>query len=582
MRRLPVTKTGYPVLPFNVLLLVVLLFVPAFQSRASVGERNPGIQKLAAEFFSWRAVQQPCSGDDIPRVERPEGWIPDCSPEGLRAQKAAYSRFMQALRALPRTGWSRTDSVDFLLLRSAIERVHWELEVLRSPFRDPDFYTEQTLGAVYELLVVSSPMTDARARDILLRLRSIPATLVHARVNLTEPVRPFAQSAVENLTGAGRSLTQLSAGLAPLVREELRVPIAAAADSAAAAIASYVQWIEAGLSAMTTRFAPGIEAYDWYLRTIALIPLSTEALLTIGRTEFARSVTAEALEQNRNAGLPEPEIARTAEAQIAQSAKDEEAIRAFLEKHDLMTIPPWLGHYRNRTTPPQIKALASMGVVDDLTSARRLNEDGVSYIPEPSGDLSFFRLASAKDPRPIVIHEGVPGHYAQLCLSWANEDPIRRHFIDPGPVEGFGFYVEEMLLQAGLFDADRPRTREIIYRFMRLRALRVEADIRLALGDFSIDQAGEFLESTVPMDRGTASGEAAFFAVNPGQAISYQIGKSQILAFLKDARLANGGKFRIREIHDLLARNANVPVALVRWEYLGLRDEIELLWPTSL
>jgi hypothetical protein len=333
---------------------------------------------------------------------------------------------------------------------------------------------------------------------------------------------------------------------------------------------------------MTTRFAPGREAYDWYLRTIALIPLSTEALLTIGRAEFARSVTAEALEQNRNAGLPELEIAATAEAQIAQSAKDEEAIRAFLEKRDLMTIPPWLRHYRNRTTPAQIKPLASMGVVDDLTSAGRLNEDGVSYIPAPSGDLSFFRLASAKDPRPIVIHEGVPGHYTQLCLSWANEDPIRRHFIDPGPVEGFGFYVEEMLLQAGLFDADRPRTREIIYRFMRLRALRVEADIRLALGDFSIDRAAAFLESTVPVDRGTASGEAAFFAVNPGQAISYQIGKSQILAFLKDARLAKGEKFRLRDVHDLLARNANVPVALLRWEYLGLRDEIDLLWPAGM
>ena len=37
------------------------------------------------------------------------------------------------------------------------------------------------------------------------------------------------------------------------------------------------------------------------------------------------------------------------------------------------------------------------------------------------------------------------------------------------------------MLQAGLFD-DSPRSREIIYNLMRLRALRVEVDVKLALG----------------------------------------------------------------------------------------------------
>ena len=81
-----------------------------------------------------------------------------------------------------------------------------------------------------------------------------------------------------------------------------------------------------------------------------------------------------------------------------------------------------------------------------------------------------------------------------------------------------------MALQAGLFD-DSPRSREIIYSFMRLRALRVEADVKLALGEFSIEQAANYLQKTVPMDEGTARWEAAFFASAPGQAISYQIGK---------------------------------------------------------
>ncbi len=38
--------------------------------------RAETIEELAAGFWAWRAVYQPTSGDDIPRIERPEGWAP--------------------------------------------------------------------------------------------------------------------------------------------------------------------------------------------------------------------------------------------------------------------------------------------------------------------------------------------------------------------------------------------------------------------------------------------------------------------------------------------------------------------------
>jgi uncharacterized protein (DUF885 family) len=196
------------------------------------------------------------------------------------------------------------------------------------------------------------------------------------------------------------------------------------------------------------------------------------------------------------------------------------------------------------------------------------------YIDPPSADLGYFALADAKDPRTGIVHEGVPGHYFQLALSWAHPDPIRRHYYDSGANEGIGFYAEEMLLEAGLFD-DSPRSREIIYSMVRLRALRVEVDVRLALGEFTIAQAAEYLQKTVPMDSHTAHAEAAFFASSPGQASSYQIGKTQIMRLLAEARRQQGGKFDLRAFHDFLWLNGNVPIALQRWEYLGLKDDLE-------
>ncbi len=217
-----------------------------------------------------------------------------------------------------------------------------------------------------------------------------------------------------------------------------------------------------------------------------------------------------------------------------------------------------------------------MGVTDDLTSDTRLDEDGYSYIPEPAADLPFFDLAAAMDPRLLIAHEGVPGHYFQMAVSAANPDPIRRRYIDSGANEGIGFYVEEMLLQAGLFTFS-PQSRELVYQFMRLRALRVEVDIRLAIGDFSIEEAADYLARTVPMDRETATQEATFFASSPGQGISYQVGKLQILRFLADARLDQGESFTLRHFHDYLMTNGNLPISLQRWEYLNREDDVQRL-----
>ena len=109
---------------------------------------------------------------------------------------------------------------------------------------------------------------------------------------------------------------------------------------------------------------------------------------------------------------------------------------------------------------------------------------------------------------------------------------------------------------------------------MRLRALRVEVDVRLALGEFTLAQAAKYLEEKVPMDPGTAHQEAIAFSTGPGQAITYQIGKLQIIKMLAEARLQQGEEFNLRTFHDFLWKNGNVPISLQRWEYLGRDDEV--------
>lgn len=541
-------------------------------------QADTSLQNLSKEFFQWRTITQPVTGDDIPRIERPDGWFPDYSPTALVKYEKKYTEFSGKLEKIPRGEWTRSDSVDYLLLHSAIERVNWELNILKLPYSHPEFYIFQTLGTIHDLLVTGSPMTKERAMNILIRLNRIPATLKFAEENLKEPVRAFADIAIDMLDGAGKNLTDSFTELKKNFPEYFTDKIDKDLTYAIQALNNYRDWLQKHLSNMSTKFNVGRKNYEYFLRNIALVPYSPEELLLMSETEWHRAVSFDTIEKLKNKNVPPMKIFTSIDEQIRKNQADEESIREFLTGKDVMSVPGWIKHYTNRPMPDYLKPMSGYGENDDFTSPTRLDENCVRYIPEPSKDLSYFSLATAKDPRPIIIHEGVPGHYFQLAQSWKNTDEIRRHYFDSNSNEGIGFYVEELMLQMGLFD-DSPRSGEIIYSFMRLRALRVNVDVNLALGNYTIAEAGDYLASTVPMDKTSANNEAGFFASTPGQAITYQIGKIQILKLISDAKIVLGDKFNLKTYHDYMMINGNIPIALQRWEYLGLKDEIKKLWP---
>ena len=543
-------------------LLVALIFCASLSADS--------LDDLARDFWEWRAIHQPISTDDIPRIERPAGWAPDWSKDSVVKQRESLAAFEARWKKIDSSAWTVARQVDYRLMGSALARVRWELDMTRNWQRDPQFYVDQTLASVYDRMLQPPPFDRIRSMDILQRVRAIPKILEDAKVNLDHPARPFAQLAIASLQDIRTRLTTAIHELQPLLLRSAAADLDGATEKAIGALESYRSWLEQRIDSMPAETAVGRDAYVWFLKNVALMPFTPEQLLAMGRQEWERSVAFEAYERQRNARLPELALPATQEDQIARQHAYELEIRKYLEGHGFLTFPASLQHYWNRPLPAYLAALPELGVTDDLTGPARLTDNSTSYIRLPSPKLGYFSLATARDPRVMIMHEGV--HYYQLALSWAHEDAIRRHYYDSGANEGIGFYAEEMGLQAGLFD-DSPRSREIIYSFMRLRALRVEADVKLALGLFSIEQAAEYLEKTVPMDRGTARWEAAFFATLPGQAITYQIGKLQIIQMLSDARGAQGGQFNLKAFHDFVWKNGNVPIALQRWEYVGIKPE---------
>ncbi|WP_083350739.1 DUF885 family protein [Terriglobus roseus] len=547
----------------------------AFTTTLPAQTAEAKVQALSETFWDWRATEQPFTNDDIPRLARPAGYVGRWSPKDVAGYEARIAEFEKQWRALDVSAAPVPVQVDYRLIGSAIARVRWELEVIPDWKRNPFFYVDQGLTATYTLALEKAPISTARQHEIVLRLESIPRLLDEGRSNLTDMRQPYAAIAMGNLAQIETRMERFrdgvhsAAGFSP----ENLAAFDKAEEAAAKSLVAYREWLKPQVAGMKKETAVGREGYLYFLRNVALLPYTPEQILQDGEIEFQRAVGFEALQQAADKGMPELPVYPSLDAQIADEKKQELAMRKYLTDHGLLTgDPAGVKHYYYVPTPPYIGALGFLGVEDDLTNPMRLNEDGSSYKGTPRLG-GFWANITSRDVRPLTNHEGMPGHYFQMAWSMHHPDPVRRHYYDSEAQEGIGFYAEEMMMIAGLYE-NTPKMKEAIYALNRLRTLRVAVDVKLALGEFTQPEAQAYMTKTVPMDEATARDESFMFACTPGQAITYQIGKMDILKGLTMAKLQQGDKFNLQAYQDFVWLNGSVPFSLQRWELLGDKSDV--------
>src|SRR5437762_752890 len=391
----------------KIALLLVALCAFAMQAKSDT------LDKLADDFWTWRARYAPFTGDDVNRMERPGG-MRDWWRASIDKRRKDFAQFETRWKKIDIGDWPIAQQIDHKLIGSALSRVHWELDINPRWKRDPNFYIEQTLTPIVEALTVPAPYDEARSREILARIENVPSILQQATKNLDKPPAPFAAVTIQALDGVRERLRKMAnalVGSTTLKQQELN----SAADRAADALEKFRQELEKRLPTLPQQTALGRDAYVFFLKNVALMPYSPEDLLAMGRQEWNRAVAFEAYEKNRNKDVPPLKIADNIENWIKAASAKELSIRKFLDERGVLTVPDWIHHYTLRPAPEYLSALG-FGENDDFTSPSRLNENCIRYVPEPSENLGYFWRATAMDPRPITVHEGIPGHYFQLCL----------------------------------------------------------------------------------------------------------------------------------------------------------------------
>src|SRR3954467_11024704 len=234
---------------------------------AGAQAQTDSFEKLANDFWAWRAKYAPFTPDDVNRIERPGG-MRDWSRANIDRRRKDLAGFDARWKKLNPAQWPIAKQVDYKLIGSALSRVRWEVEVNPRWKRDPNFYIEQTLTALAEALTIPAPYNEARSREILARIENVPSILQQGAENLENPPAPFASVAVQNLDGIRDRLRKMATALVgstTLKQAELN----SACEHAADALEKFQQHLKDQLPKLPQQTALGRDAYVWFLRNVA-------------------------------------------------------------------------------------------------------------------------------------------------------------------------------------------------------------------------------------------------------------------------------------------------------------------------
>src|SRR6266480_4505865 len=535
------------------------------------------LQRLAQDYYNWRNQNYPVFSSDA-GLHSWDSKLTDYSLSSLLGRRLHVKAVLGKVRAMQTEKWNKDDRIDWLLFRSQLENVAFFDRVIDFEETDPQVYVNECSNGIFSLLKKEYDTPRKRSLAATARLKQMPFVIELGKHNLNKPVRLYAQLAIDSARSIDtlftESLMTLATDLSPAEKNDL----IKARDAALIAIHGYADFLERRLPGMVPFKPMGEENYNYLLKNVYLLPIDAKQLEMLGQAELGRYRGLESM-------LPDPSLADPNPARSTNVPKDQSAfLRAyesreaemikFLNDNRLVTLPSYLGRFEIRQLPEPFKPTSPGGF---------MNAPGV-YDKDPSGfyfiptydpqSKNFYIRAAIEDPRPILGHEGIPGHFLQLSIANHLKDEIRRQHADNIFIEGWALYGEEMLSRTGLYPLNSASQGQVL-RLSRYRAARIGVDVNLHTGKWTFEQAVKYFIEAGGLDREAAEGEAAGAAANPTQKITYMTGKWQIMRLLGKYRDKQGAGFRLGQFHDDLIKNGSLPLSIIEWILLDDDSDVK-------
>lgn len=550
---------------------ILLIAAPSLAAQTRAAATPATLQTLARAYYAWRDSSNPVGSSDQ-GLHIWDARLTDYTMPAVLARRRHVTALLTRVNAMRTAGWSRDDRVDWLLFRAQLAGVAFFDRVMQNEETNPQLYVGECSNAVFSLLKKDYAPRALRARAALARLRAMPALLTLGRRNLVRPVRLYAQLAIDAARSGDDLFTRSLMTLADSLNDSERAELVRARDSAVTALHQFADWLEARLPALVAWRPMGEANYNYLLRHVYLLPLDASQVAMLGEAELARFRGLEAMLKDPSLASPDPARAAhvpkdQAEFLAAYESRERDMLE-YLAANRLVTIPPYIGPFLIRQLPDAFKPTSPGGFMNP-PGIYDADSSGFYFIPtyNPASG-NFYIRAAIEDPRPILGHEGIPGHFLQLSIANHLPDEIRRQHSDGVFVEGWALYTEEMLMRTGFYPEQSASQAQVL-RLSRYRAARIGVDVNLQTGRWTFEQAVRYFMEAGGLDREAAEGEAAGAASSPSQKITYMVGKWQIMRLLGKYRDQHPSDFRLGAFHDTLLSYGSLPLSIVEWLMLG-------------
>lgn len=181
------------------------------------------------------------------------------------------------------------------------------------------------------------------------------------------------------------------------------------------------------------------------------------------------------------------------------------------------------------------------------------------FAPAEDGSREGTFFMNTADPsswatyevQSTAFHEGIPGHHLQVAIAQELGESVpafqRNGFISAYG-EGWALYTERLADEMGLYSSELDRVGMLSADSMRACRLVVDTGMH-ALG-WSRQQGIDYMAENSPMTMHSIVEEIDRYLSNPGQAVSYMIGRLEIQRMRAEATLAMGDAFDIKGFHD--------------------------------
>ena len=499
----------------------------------------------------------------------------------------------QQLEQIDASQLSRSNQVDYALLKHALDAQLWKLTELREWEWNPLIYTGLAGDAIYGLMARDFAPQRERLNNVALRLEQFPRFLKQVRDTLDVERVPavHARTAAAQNRGVLKTIDHLVRPLTGDLSDRERERLVRAIGVAEQAIGEQQRWLDSELVPKAKGDVRlGIDLYEKKLGFALNSPLSREEIRDLAARrvqelheqmykiakelyreqypltqfpqqptdEFRRAVIRFGLEKAYARAPRADEIVSTARESVAAATE-------FIRRNNLITLMP---DPLEIIIMPEFQRGVSLAYCDAPGALETGQKTFYAVSPIPADWTekqvrSHLREYNVRSMDVLTIHEAMPGHFLQLAH--ANRYPGQlRHLFQSGVfVEGWAVYAEWMMCEEGFRDDD-PLLKLITLKWYLRDVTNAILDHAVHVDGISRHDGMQLMVEQAFQEEREAAGKWTRAQLTAAQLSTYFVGYLEHLALRREAEEHWGRDFDLKTYHDKVLSWGSPPTKFVR------------------